>query len=37
MPREAIRRDVAKLVTPLDAIAPTLLAWAAGSDSGTWH
>jgi two-component system chemotaxis response regulator CheB len=37
MPREAIRRGAAKFVTPLDSIAPTILAWAAGGDSGTWH
>ena len=29
MPREAIRRGAAKLITPLDSIAPTVLAWAA--------
>jgi len=37
MPREAIRRGAAKLVTSLDAIAPTVLAWVAGSDSGSRH
>jgi two-component system chemotaxis response regulator CheB len=37
MPREAIRRGAAKLVTPLDSIPPTLMAWAAGSDLGEWH
>jgi two-component system chemotaxis response regulator CheB len=34
MPREAIRRGAAKLVTPLDRIAPTLMSWVAG-DTGT--
>jgi len=37
MPREAIRRGAAKLVTPLDAIAATLMAWSASSDSGSKH
>ena len=37
MPREAIRRGAAKLVTPLDSIAPRCMAWLASSDSGTWH
>jgi two-component system, chemotaxis family, protein-glutamate methylesterase/glutaminase len=37
MPREAIRRGAAKFVTPLDSIAPSVLAWLASSDSGTWH
>jgi two-component system chemotaxis response regulator CheB len=37
MPREAIRRGAAKFVTPLDSIAPTILAWAASADAGTWH
>jgi len=37
MPREAIRRGAAKFVTPLDSIAPTILAWVASADSGTWH
>jgi two-component system chemotaxis response regulator CheB len=37
MPREAIRRGAAKFVTPLDRIGPTIMAWAAGSDTGTWH
>jgi len=37
MPREAIRRGSAKLVTPLDSIAPTVMAWLASSDSGSWH
>ena len=32
MPREAIRRGAAKFVTPLDSIAPTILAWVAGTD-----
>jgi two-component system, chemotaxis family, protein-glutamate methylesterase/glutaminase len=37
MPREAIRRGAAKFVTPLDSIAPTIMAWVASGDSGTWH
>jgi two-component system chemotaxis response regulator CheB len=37
MPREAIRRGAAKFVTPLDSIAPTIMAWANSADSGTWH
>jgi two-component system chemotaxis response regulator CheB len=37
MPREAIRRGAAKFVTPLDSIAPTIMAWFASGDSGTWH
>jgi two-component system chemotaxis response regulator CheB len=37
MPREAIRRGAAKFVTPLDSVAPTILAWLSSSDSGTWH
>jgi two-component system, chemotaxis family, protein-glutamate methylesterase/glutaminase len=37
MPREAIRRGAAKFVLPLDTIAPTVMAWHANSDSGTWH
>jgi two-component system chemotaxis response regulator CheB len=37
MPREAIRRGAAKFVTPLDSVAPTIMAWHASSDSGTWH
>jgi two-component system chemotaxis response regulator CheB len=37
MPREAIRRGAAKFVTPLDSIAPTIMAWHASADSGTWH
>ena len=37
MPREAIRRGAARFVTPLESIAPTILAWAASADSGTWH
>lgn len=37
MPREAIRRGAAKLVTPLDQIAPTLMNWAAAPDTGTQH
>ncbi len=34
MPREAIRRGAAKFVHPLDRIAPAVLAWAAGAESG---
>jgi two-component system chemotaxis response regulator CheB len=37
MPREAIRRGAAKLVTPLDSIASTVMAWFASSESGSWH
>ena len=37
MPREAIRRGAAKAVAPLDAIAATIMGWAASSDPGTWH
>ena len=37
MPREAIRRGAAKFVTPLESIAPTVMAWVASADSGTWH
>jgi two-component system chemotaxis response regulator CheB len=37
MPREAIRRGAAKFVLPLDSIAPTIMAWLASADSGTWH
>ena len=37
MPKEAIRRGAAKFVTPLDSIAPNILAWVASADSGTWH
>ena len=37
MPREAIRRGAAKLITPLDSIASTVMAWVASSDSGSWH
>ena len=37
MPREAIRRGAAKLVTPLDAIAATVLAWHASAESGSRH
>lgn len=37
MPREAIRRGAAKLVTPLDSIASTVMAWFASTDSGSWH
>jgi two-component system chemotaxis response regulator CheB len=37
MPREAIRRGAAKFVTPLDAIASTIVAWNASPDSGSWH
>jgi two-component system, chemotaxis family, protein-glutamate methylesterase/glutaminase len=37
MPREAIRRGAAKSVVALDAIASTVMAWTASSDTGTWH
>ena len=37
MPREAIRRGAAKLITPLDSIAATILAWRASAESGSWH
>jgi two-component system chemotaxis response regulator CheB len=37
MPREAIRRGAAKFVTPLESIAPTVMAWVSSADSGTWH
>jgi two-component system, chemotaxis family, protein-glutamate methylesterase/glutaminase len=37
MPREAIRRGAAKFVTPLEAIAPTVMNWLASADPGTWH
>lgn len=37
MPREAIRRGAAKYVTPLDRIAAAVMAWNAGSDTGSWH
>jgi two-component system, chemotaxis family, protein-glutamate methylesterase/glutaminase len=37
MPREAIRRGAAKFVTPLESIAPTVMAWVGSADSGTWH
>jgi two-component system chemotaxis response regulator CheB len=37
MPREAIRRGAAQVVTPLDAIASTILNWAANVDSGSRH
>jgi len=37
MPREAIRRGSAKLVLPLDSIAPTIMAWLASADSGSRH
>jgi len=36
MPREAIRRGAAKLVTPLDRIASMIMGWSAGDDSGSW-
>jgi two-component system chemotaxis response regulator CheB len=36
MPREAIRRGAAKFVVPLDAIASSIQAWVASSDSGSW-
>jgi two-component system, chemotaxis family, protein-glutamate methylesterase/glutaminase len=37
MPREAIRRGAAKFVLSLDSIAPTVMAWVASGDAGTWH
>jgi two-component system, chemotaxis family, protein-glutamate methylesterase/glutaminase len=37
MPAEAIRRGAAKVVTPLDSIAATIMAWVASGESGTWH
>jgi two-component system chemotaxis response regulator CheB len=37
MPQEAIRRGAARFVTPLDSIAPTIIAWVANPDSGSWH
>jgi two-component system chemotaxis response regulator CheB len=37
MPREAIRRGAAKLITPLDSIASTILSWLASADPGSWH
>jgi two-component system chemotaxis response regulator CheB len=37
MPREAIRRGAAKFVMALDSIAPTVMAWSASSESGSWH
>ncbi len=37
MPREAIRRGAARSVVALDAIAPTVMAWVASTDTGTWH
>ena len=37
MPREAIRRGAAKLILPLDRIAAAVMAWVAGTDSGSWH
>ncbi len=37
MPREAIRRGAAKLISPLDSIAATVLAWVASLESSSWH
>ncbi len=37
MPREAIRRGAAKFVLPLDRIAASVMGWAGGADSGSWH
>jgi hypothetical protein len=34
LPCEVLRRSTAKLVVPLDSIAPSALAWLAGSGSG---
>lgn len=35
MPREAISRGGAQFVHPLDRIAPSVMAWVAGADSGS--
>jgi two-component system chemotaxis response regulator CheB len=35
MPKEAIRRGAAKFVHPLDRIAPAVMAWVAGVDTGS--
>ncbi len=37
MPREAIRRGAAKVVLPLESIAPSIMAWYASGESGTWY
>ncbi len=37
MPKEAIRRGAAKFVYPLDRIAPAVMAWVAGGESGSWQ
>ncbi len=37
MPREAIRRGAAKFITPLDRIAPAIMGWVAGGDTGSWQ
>jgi two-component system chemotaxis response regulator CheB len=37
MPREAIRRGAARFVVALDRIAAAVMAWVAGSDTGSWH
>jgi two-component system chemotaxis response regulator CheB len=37
MPREAIRRGAANQVTPLDSIAPAVLAWLASPEPATRH
>jgi len=37
MPREAIRRGAARLVTPLDRIAAAVMAWHSGLDTGSSH
>jgi two-component system chemotaxis response regulator CheB len=35
MPKEAIRRGAARFVHPLDRIAPAVMAWVAGIDTGS--
>jgi two-component system chemotaxis response regulator CheB len=37
MPREAIRRGAAKLITPLESIGPTVMAWMASAESAIRH
>ncbi len=37
MPREAIRRGAARIVSPLDRIPAAVMGWVAGTDSGSWH
>jgi two-component system chemotaxis response regulator CheB len=36
MPREAIRRGAARQILPLDGIAPAIMAWVAGTETGSW-